>query len=214
MNTRGRLATALLLATIVPGSLASQQILTARVVVLSPDENDERIGLALEAIAFWNDSFVELGLEPLFADTEVVVSSPVTRVLENHARRVSQRAGRVVPGPREPAPPQELMDIDADVVLFLSAQNLMSFAWPLAETDRYFIAISETPGVVASTNTTRNVIAHELGHAVGLTHHDDPATLMCLPCESSNLQQGEAAFLPLTANDRARLLELYSPAAD
>jgi predicted Zn-dependent protease len=28
-------------------------------------------------------------------------------------------------------------------------------------------------------NVARNVIAHELGHAIGLSHNDDPNYLMC-----------------------------------
>ena len=56
----------------------------------------------------------------------------------------------------------------------------------------------------------RNVIAHELGHTVGLRHHQDPHSLMCVPCRTESLRNGKLDFLPLTELDRERLIELHS----
>jgi len=41
-------------------------------------------------------------------------------------------------------------------------------------------------------------------------HNSDPTTLMCGPCQPLVLGPEERVFSPLTSNDRARLLELYS----
>ena len=106
--------------------------------------------------------------------------------------------------------PTVYIAMSADIVVLLSTQNLMQFAWPLPQTTRYFIAINaSSEWSPIDARTTRNVIAHELGHAVGLTHIDGPSALMCQPCRIPDEREGDPAFLPLTEHDRSRLLELY-----
>ena len=66
------------------------------------------------------------------------------RPLENYARSISQRAGRLRGGPNEPDAPAEVTDLDAQAVLLLSRQDLMSFAWPVPRhRGRYFVAIEQ-----------------------------------------------------------------------
>ena len=180
-----------------------------RVLIVGADGSDARIALTHEAIEFWNRTFADLDLEPVLVDAEVVLASPVTRVLENYAWQISRRAGRHSAGPSEPDPPAELTDLEVDVVVLLSAQDLMPFAWPMPETSRYFVAINTDPDLPSGSNATRNVVAHELGHVVGLVHQDNPEVLMCLPCRPPAPEGEEAAFRPLTPQDRSRLVELY-----
>lgn len=210
MRNRRRLQTFVVVAFVVVAIPRAAGGAESRIVIFSPVESDARIELALEAIAFWNETFEELGLEPAFAEPSLVAGSAKRRALENYAWQISRRAGRPPAGPLEPPPPQELLDIEAEVVVLLSVlQGLMPFSWPLPEISRYFIAIQQ-PGSSRTTSDPRNVIAHELGHAVGLEHNDDPRSLMCLPCGLSTPEAGEETFLPLTPDDRARLVELYS----
>jgi len=193
-----------------PSLCAGEPPAGSRIVVVSPNEGDARIAFVIEAIEFWARVFADLGLEPVLPEADVVVSPVSNRALETYARRISQFAGR--PGSFDPhARPSELTAIDADVVVLLSTQKLMPFAWPRPGESRFFVAISAIGDDSAADATiTRNVIAHELGHVVGLSHHDEPTTLMCLPCETVSRPEGPSTFRPLMPEDESRLVELYS----
>jgi hypothetical protein len=61
-------------------------------------------------------------------------------------------------------------------------------------------------------NVARNVIAHELGHAIGLAHNANPAMLMCgrpAPCRPALFASQTPRYFPLSAGDRANLLAMY-----
>ena len=101
----------------------------------------------------------------------------------NYAHQLSQLAGRLHSSDPGPAPPPALVGLDAEVVVLLSAQNLMPFAWPYGDDLRYFVAV---PSGDEREDVTRNVIAHELGHVLGLKHIREPGVLMCQPCDTSS----------------------------
>src|SRR5262245_59815006 len=61
-------------------------------------------------------------------------------------------------------------------------------------------------------NVARNVIAHELGHAIGLGHNSDPTMLMCgrpAPCRPGLFASPTTKYFPLSAADRGNLLTMY-----
>ncbi len=138
------------------------------------------------------------------------------RPFENYAHQLSRLAGRLHASGPGPAPPEALFAVEAEVVVLLSVQNLMPFAWPYGEGGRYFVAV---PAGEERENVLRNVIAHELGHVLGLKHLAEPGVLMCQPCDTSTaISRDQAAgpspataavdqprFLPLTDLDRERL---------
>ena len=182
------------------------------ILVLAPSAADDRVAPSREAIAYWNDRLAELGVAARFAEPRVVVESPVERALENYARQVAQRATRLPAGDAEPPPPAALTGLDADVVLLLSRQDILSFTWPLPRVSppRYLVVIRKVRAPYRTDPmVTKHVVAHELGHALGLDHNAEPHTLMCGPCQPLTAEPDATGFLPLTAGDRARLVELH-----
>lgn len=202
---RGALAAALLAVTVVAAAGAAP---ARRVLILSPSADDARVELVRESIAFWRDTFAELGLTSPLVEAGVVVALPQVRAIENFAWQISRAAGRLPPGTEGPPPPPELLVLRGDIVVLLSQNGLMPFAWPLPRSERFLVAISRTESPDRVDRGLRNVIAHELGHTVGLSHGDDPGSLMCEPCRTATRTQ-RTSFAPLTDDDRAHLLELY-----
>ena len=191
--------------------MAEETAAERQVVIFTTALDDERLAPTREALAFWNRTLAGLGLATRLAESAVVVESPLTRPLEHYAQRLWRQAGRISAGETGPRAPSELHDVNGDIVVLLSQQHLMSFAWPVDQTERYFVAIgTRSEDRVKQAVPTHNVIAHELGHTLGLTHNGDPAALMCSPCRSALIEAYPGRFLPLTPADESRLQKLHA----
>ena len=197
-----------LLPAALPGGSYGEPATERRVIIVAADGGDARIGYTREALTFWNQTLEELGVHSRLREAEVLIApTRLNRILENFARQISLRAGRYGPKDAAPAFPSELVDLGGDVIVLLSRQPLMSFAWPLDNPNRYFVGIRKDPeSAVEAPHLWRNVIAHELGHSLGLTHNRDPTTLMCGGCKVPD-EHEEQDFRRLTIEDRKRLLE-------
>jgi len=194
-----------------PAGAATGQDVERQIVIVTPAADDERIVQVRDAVAFWNQTLSNLDLGIRLREVDLVVQSGYRRELENFARQVAQRGGRLPRGVAGPQPPGELSRLGADVVVLLSRQPLMPFAWPLPGRPSYFVAIRAPQSQRSSDDKVlRNVIAHELGHTLGLRHNRAKTTLMCGPCSSSAAEASPGEWLPLTVNDRARLRALYA----
>jgi hypothetical protein len=183
-----------------------------RVIIVTPNKPDARLSATREAIDFWNHTFSEMKLQQPLAEIELLVAPAMTSALEAYTRDIWRLAGKNVTPLQHPPPPPRLTELDADVVVFFSVQRIYSFAWPFADNTRHFVGIqtaSLTPMTLA--NVPRNVIAHELGHVLGLRHNGYTKTLMCGPCETLVYVSEQPMFFPLTPTDRDRLRKLHLP---
>ena len=142
-------------------------------ITLAAQAQDPRIPLALEAVAFWNRQFTEIGtpfrLGAVTQTTETLPTDFLTRLraaVLNH----------------EPPPdvPEHVKRMPGAIIIALSDGDFISFSGRLPSGARVVIGIrSDRLRPLSLPNVGRNVIAHELGHAIGLGHNDDPTTLMC-----------------------------------
>ncbi|MDE0828308.1 MAG: hypothetical protein OSB03_03835 [Vicinamibacterales bacterium] len=189
-----------------PSSVARQ------VVIVTATADDPRIALTRAALEFWNQTLSDVGVGIRFAEATVAVGVPGVRAIETYARFVAQRGGRIPKGTSGPQPPPALRAIGGDVVLLLSRQPLLPFAWPLVGSPDYFVVIrAPDRRRTGDTRVLRNIIAHELGHTLGLIHHRASFTLMCGPCSSIAAADDRLEWLPLTDVDLERLQAIHAP---
>jgi hypothetical protein len=176
-------------------------------------EQDPRLPLVREAVDFWNRKLTEIGtpfrLGPVTQTTDDIPAS----YLEQLSAYILRRTSRTVP----PAMPEQVKQLPGGIIVVLSDGAFISFAATarLASEGKVLVGIqSDRYYPLTLPNVARNVIAHELGHAIGLGHNDDPTTLMCgrpNPCRPNAFTAEEARFFPLTAEEEALLLQLYPP---
>jgi len=180
------------------------------ITVAGPNADDVRFVLLEEAVAFWNRTFEELDSSFRLGSVTRVVAKVPDQALQSLSDTVLAKTGIPV------MVPPVLSELPGDIVVVLADADFVSFAAPFAAGSRRIVGIKgmgHAPFIYP--NVARNVIAHELGHAIGLGHNADPAKLMCgrpAPCRPSLFKSDAARFFPLTDDEKRALGAMY-PAA-
>jgi len=177
-------------------------------IVVLGQEGDSRNQLVNDAVDFWNKQLAEIG--------SGFRLGPVTLVSEIISQReLVALSQAMLDGKREPEPPSGLMQIEGDLIIALSDGAFVSFSMSFPKAGKRLIGIrSFQVPLFRGNNVGRNVIAHELGHAIGLGHNDDPANLMCgrpAPCRPDAFRSQVDRYFPLMEEEKQFLLTLYPP---
>lgn len=110
--------------------------------------------------------------------------------------------------------PRRIAKISDDIIIVLTTTKAAPFTASDRSSRKVIIVIGGSH--FNTWQDVLNVVAHELGHVVGLDHNDDPNALMCgdigdRPQCRVGSDLASSDVLPLTISDQRKLLDMYPP---